>query len=53
MKGNSQSRKWQLTINNPLLVGIDLNVLREKVLNLNPDYVCYCEEVADIIVRKN
>lgn len=47
MKGNSQSRKWQLTINNPE----DYNITREALIasmeEFLVDYYCMCDEVSD------
>ena len=46
MATNSQSRKWNITINNPQICELDSERIRE-ILNLfSPDYYCMADEIA-------
>lgn len=45
-KAAYSSRKVLLTINNPNDNGYDDDILREKIMNMRPDYACYAREVA-------
>ena len=46
MVENSQSRKYQLTINNPKEIGIDHEFIINACDNLIPDYYCLSDEIA-------
>ncbi len=46
MKQNSQSRKYQLTINNPLTYGIDKDYIVRELSNLSLNYYCFATEIA-------
>ena len=46
MPNNSQSRKWLLTINNPLDCGLDHSTIAEKLQLFSPDYFCMADEIA-------
>ena len=43
---NSQSRKWALTINNPLDSGLDHRAISEILMLFFPDYFCMSDEIA-------
>ena len=47
MPDNSQSRKWQLTINNPQEHGITDELIQETLLKFVPDYYCMCREIGN------
>ena len=42
----TQSRKWQLTINNPDSAGLDDQTLIDQIHTLVPDYFCKADEIA-------
>lgn len=42
----SQHRKYLLTINNPLDVGLDHQAIKDILATLNPDYWAMCDEIA-------
>lgn len=46
IKPTSQGRKWQLTLNNPEAVNVNLDKFAEMIKELSPDYYCLCEEIA-------
>lgn len=46
MSKNEQGRKWLLTINNPLSVGLNHNTIIEIVKKFMPDYFCMADEIA-------
>lgn len=46
MGNNSQSRKWNLTINNPETVGLSHEVIVEKLKLFCPRYYCLADEIA-------
>ena len=48
MADNSQSRKWQLTINNPSEHGITYDFINQQLLRFVPDYYCMCTEIGNI-----
>ena len=41
----AQSRKWLLTINNPLDHGMTHDEIIDRAQKFNPDYVCLADEV--------
>ena len=43
---NSQSRKWQIVINNPLSVGLTRERIKEELFKLTFDYACMSDEIA-------
>lgn len=43
---NSQSRKWALTINNPLESGLDHKAIIDILMLFFPDYFCGSDEIA-------
>lgn len=46
--GESRSRKWQLTINNPAENGFDHSTIKEKLSNLKSVvYWCLCDEIGE------
>lgn len=45
---NSQSRKWALTINNPLEHGFTDEVLKDTLQKFALDYYCMCKEIATL-----
>jgi len=47
MADNSQSRKWQLTINNPQEHNITDELIKETLLKFVPDYYCMCKEIGN------
>ena len=47
MADNSQSRKWQLTINNPQEHNITDNLIKETLLKFVPNYYCMCKEIGN------
>lgn len=47
MADNSQSRKWQLTINNPQEHNITDKLIKETLLKFVPDYYCMCKEIGN------
>lgn len=46
MNDNSQSRKWQLTINNPIDYGVTHDVIHDILQSLTLDYYCMTDELA-------
>jgi len=46
MANNSQSRKWQLTINNPQECGLDYTAISEILMRFSPDYYCLSDEIS-------
>ena len=40
-----QSRKFQLTLNNPQNHGYSLKTIQEKIASLNPQYACLADEI--------
>lgn len=46
MATNPQSRKWNLTINNPQICGLDSERIRELLKLFSPDYYCMADEFA-------
>ena len=42
---NTQSRKWQLTINNPQDHGMTHDVIIDRAQKFNPDYFCMADEI--------
>lgn len=46
MNNNSQSRKWQLTINNPMDYGFTHEIIREILQNMSLSYYCMSDEIA-------
>ena len=42
---NTQSRKWQLTINNPQDHGMTHDVIIDRAQKFNPDYICLADEI--------
>ena len=46
MASNSQSRKWSLVINNPKLVGLDHEAIKEILAKFAPQYYCMADEIA-------
>lgn len=46
MKENSQSRKYQLTINNPQTCGMDKDYIVQELNKLSLDYYCFANEIA-------
>ena len=47
MNGRSQSRKWQLTINNPETVGLSREDILEKLNCFNLRYYCIGDEIGE------
>lgn len=47
MAENSQSRKYQMTINNPQEHGITDEFIREQLLKFAPEYYCMCREIGN------
>lgn len=47
MADNSQSRKWQLTLNNYQDHNITDELIRENLLKFVPDYYCMCKEIGN------
>lgn len=47
MAENSQSRKWQLTINNPKDHNITYEILQEQLMKFVPEYYCMCTEIGN------
>lgn len=47
MAENSQSRKWQLTINNPKEHNITYELLKEQLEKFALDYYCMCTEIGN------
>lgn len=47
MADNSQSRKWQLTINNPQEHNITYEFLQEQLMKFVPNYYCMCREIGN------
>lgn len=43
---NTQSRKWELVINNPLEAGLDHTAIREILHRFSLDYFCMSDEIA-------
>ena len=43
----TQSRKWQLTINNPQDHGMTHDVIIDRAQKFNPDYVCLADEIGE------
>ena len=41
----AQSRKWLLTINNPLDHGMTHDEIIDRAQKFNPDYVCLADEI--------
>lgn len=46
MANNSQSRKWNMTINNPKSAGLDHDALKEILAKFVPTYYCMADEIA-------
>jgi len=46
MANNSQSRKWMLTINNPLVCELTHGAITEILMRFCPDYFCLADEIA-------
>lgn len=46
MGNNSQSRKWNITINNPETVGLNHEAIMEKLKLFYPRYYCLADEIA-------
>ena len=46
MNGNPQSRKWLLTINNPLNIELSHSRIKELLVLFNPDYFCIVDEIS-------
>ncbi|MCI9414533.1 MAG: viral replication protein [Clostridiales bacterium] len=46
MADNAQSRKWTLTINNPLDAGLTHDAITEILTRFAPDYFCMADEIA-------
>lgn len=46
MGNNTQSRKWQLTVNNPHDAGLDHEVVAEILALFSPAYYCMADETA-------
>jgi hypothetical protein len=44
--GDSQSRKWQITINNPSDANLNSEALREILMKFFPTYFCFAYEVS-------
>ena len=44
-ESNTQSRKWQLTINNPQDYGMTHDVIIDRAQKFNPDYFCMADEI--------
>ncbi len=44
MSQDSRTRKWNITINNPLDYGLSHDAIKEKLLKLGIDYWCMCDE---------
>ena len=44
-ESNTQSRKWQLTINNPQDHGMTHDVIIDRAQKFNPDYFCMADEI--------
>ena len=42
----AQSRKWLLTINNPLDHGMTHDEIIDRAQKFNPDYMCLADEIA-------
>ena len=47
MNKNSQGRKWQLTVNNPLDCGLTHDVLIGSLMQFKPAYYCLSDEIAE------
>lgn len=47
MAENSQSRKWQITINNPKEHNITYDILKEQLEKFALDYYCMCTEIGN------
>lgn len=46
MADNAQSRKWTLTINNPLDAGLTHEAIAGILARFSPDYFCMADEIA-------
>lgn len=46
MAADPQARKWQLTINNPQICGLDRDRLLEILNRFSLEYFCLCDEIA-------
>lgn len=46
MENNSQSRKWNLTINNPQQCNLEHEIIKEILQKFLPQYYCMCDEIA-------
>ena len=46
MENKTQSRKWTLTINNPLEAGLDHDAISELLHRCSPAYFCMADEIA-------
>lgn len=46
MANKSQSRKWNMTINNPKSAGLDHDALKEILAKFVPTYYCMMDEIA-------
>lgn len=44
---NKRSRKYQLTINNPIEKGYSRDLIKDILLKTNPIYMCLCDEIGD------
>ena len=44
---NYRSRKWQLTINNPLDYGMEHDSINRIINGLSPNYYCLCDETGE------
>ena len=42
---NIQSRKWLITINNHEKLGLEVDVIRDKLSTMSLDYYCFAEEI--------
>src|SRR5574344_85171 len=47
IENNSQSRKWQLTINNPEEHNITDETIKELLMKFTPDYYCMSKEIGN------
>lgn len=47
MKKDKRTRKWQVTINNPLEHGMDHAAIRAIIEEMQLDYACLCDEIGE------
>ncbi len=53
MAENSQSRKWQITIQDPVKNKVSDEYITEQLLKFVPDYYCMCKEIGNKTKREH